>query len=85
MRLENIKVQVQNDHFESGYEDLSSYCEWLKRKNNVVIHLIEKFVGKEMQSDPLLSEIRNIILDVSGDIGRLPYKITNVNDEHEGL
>ena len=85
MKKKNIKVKVQNDYFDSGHEDLASYCAWLKRKNNVVIHLIENYTGKEMQSDPILSEIRNIILDVSGDIGRLAHKLMIVSDDDEIL
>ena len=82
MKLNNIKVQ--NDFAENGFEDLVSYCNWLKRKNNVALHLIEKYVGKDMQKDECLSEIRNIILDVSGDISRLPQKMMIVGDGNEG-
>lgn len=84
-------IRVENDHFEIGSEELSTYCMWLKNKNNVVLHLLETFlkdegvIDKDLSSDPRLKEIRNMILDVSGDISRLPDKAYSVGDNGERL
>lgn len=78
------RLKVHNEHFPLGYENLSSYCYWLKNKNTVVLHLLENYLEQELSSDERLIEIRNIILDVSGSIHRLPHNIF-VGDEDEGL
>lgn len=83
MKINEIKVK--SEYFESGYENITSYCSWLKRKNNVALHLIESYIGKDMREDERLLEIRNVILDVSGDIARLPYKLIMVSEENEKL
>lgn len=86
-----VKIRVENDHFEIGSEELDTYCMWLKNKNNVVLHLIESYLKAEgviqddLSSDPKLKEIRNMILDVSGDISRLPSKAYAVGDNDERL
>lgn len=83
MNIDDLKVK--SDFFELGHENLTSYCSWLKRKNNVALHLIESYIGKDMREDERLLEIRNVILDVSGDIARLPYKLIIVSEENEKL
>ena len=77
------KFKIKNDFFECGYEPLDSYCRWLKNKNIVSLHLIEKYLGIPFESDARLVEIKKIILDVSGDIERLPYNIFIDGDSNE--
>lgn len=80
-----MNIKVVNNHFEDGFEDLVSYCEWLKRKNSVVLFKIEKFTNQKLNSHPDLLEIRNLILDVSNDISRLASIIVVEGDEVERL
>lgn len=75
--------KVKNEFFECGYENLDSYCKWLKNKNTVTLHLLEKYLGQSLESDERLLEIKKIILDVSGDISRLPHNIFVKDDEDE--
>ena len=77
------QFKVKNDFFECGHENLDSYCRWLKNKNTVSLHLIEKYIGVPFESDAQLAEIKKIILDVSGDIGRLPHNIFIEDDDDE--
>ena len=80
-----MKLIIKNTHFVEGYEDLESYCNWLKRKNSVVLFKLEKFTGMALVSSPELLEIRNLILDVSNDIARIPSNIMIEGDESEEL
>lgn len=68
-------MKIKNNFYESGEEDFDSYCNWLKRKNNSVLFLLETYLGRNLNDDEDLKEIRNIILDVSGDISRIPEKV----------
>lgn len=79
------KILIVNEYYENGKGDIKDYCRWLKNKNIVALHLIEKYIGNSMDSDSRLSEIKNIILDVSGEVNRLPYNIILVDDEDERL
>lgn len=81
MRYKYIKVNIANSYFEDGYEPIDTYMKYLKRKNNATLHLIESYVGKSLDSDEKLMEIKNNILDVSGSLGRLPYQIVSDEDE----
>ena len=80
-----MNIKVKNEFFEVGYEDLDSYCQWLKRKNSVVLFKIEQCIGMSLSSTPELAEIRNLILDVSNDIARLPSNIWIEGEEDEKL
>lgn len=75
-----MKYKIVNNHFEEGYESLDDYCNWLKRKNSVVLFKIEEFTQVQLSSDPKLLEIRNLILDVSNDIARIPLNVV-IDDE----
>lgn len=78
-----IKVMIKNDYYNDGYGDISEHCKWLKNKNIVALHLMESYLGTSMDSDKRLSEIKNIILDVSGEINRLPSNIILKDDVNE--
>lgn len=78
-----MKLKVRNDYFDDGYENLESYCNWLKRKNSVVLFKLESYTNQKLTSNQELLEIRNLILDVSNDILRLPSNIFIEDDEYE--
>lgn len=80
-----IKVMIKNEYYNDGYGDISEHCKWLKNKNIVALHLIENFLGIPMDSDKRLAEIKNIILDVSGELNRMPYNIHLKDDSSERL
>ena len=80
--MNHKEIKVKTEIFPSGYTSLVEYCYHLKNKNNVVLHLLESYLGVCMESDKNLAEIRKIILDVSGNINRLPYNIF-VEEEDE--
>ncbi|WAX16598.1 hypothetical protein LC76P1_00161 [Lysinibacillus phage LC76P1] len=86
-----VNIRIENDHFDIGSEELETYCLWLKNKNNVVLHLLEELLKEEgvisgdLGSNAKTKEIRNMILDVSGDISRLPSKAYVVGDNGERL
>lgn len=68
-------LKVVTDDFPSGYTSLNEFCYHMKNKNLVVLHLLEKYAGVSLESDPQLQDIRKIILDVSGNVNRLPYNL----------
>lgn len=80
-----MKYKVVNGHFKDGYENLESYCNWLKRKNSVVLFKLENYAKVKLSTDPELAEIRNLILDVSNDISRLPSIIVIEGEEDARL
>jgi hypothetical protein len=80
-----MNIKVKNEFFDVGYEDITSYCQWLKRKNSVVLFKIEQHIGMPLTSTPELLEIRNLILDVSNDIARLPSNIMIEGEVDEKL
>lgn len=79
------QIKVKTEDFPQGFSSLSGFCYHLKNKNTVALHLIEKYIGKSLDSEDRLVEIRKIILDVSGEINRLPYNIFIEDDNNEGL
>ena len=83
--MNHKEIKVKTDNFPQGYTNLVEYCYHLKNKNLVVLHLIENYIGYPLDTDDRLKEIRKIILDVSGNINRLPYSIFVEEDENEGL
>ena len=85
MNHKNIKVDIENEFFPDGLEPIQIYLNFLKRKNNCTLHLIENYIGKPLDSDKELLEIKNNILDVSGSLGRLPYQLLIVGDCDERL
>ena len=76
-----VKVQKENG-FEM--ERLEDYCKRVARKNNASLYHLESYLGVKLSDDETLAKIRNVILDTSGDISRIPEFII-VGDDHEGL
>lgn len=79
------EIKIKTEDFPQGFTSLSEFCYYVKNKNTVALHLIEEYTGKRLSEDKKLSEIRKIILDVSGDINRLPYNIFIEDDDNEKL
>ena len=65
-------------------EPLDTYCKKLSKKNNAILYKLESYIGKPLLSDEQLAEIRDIILTVSADIGRINQFISE-SDKHERL
>jgi hypothetical protein len=79
------EIKVISEDFPNGYTSLVEFCYHAKNKNNVVLHLLENYLGKSLNDDEKLSEIRKIILDVSGEINRLPYNLFVEGDSDSRL
>ncbi|UXO88756.1 hypothetical protein [Bacillus safensis] len=73
-----------NDQLYSSCVPINEHLIRLSKKNNSVLFKLEKFLDKKLIADPSLSEIRDIILSVSGDIVRLENSIV-CGDHDEGL
>lgn len=54
---------------------MKQYCEKLAKRNQVVLYKLEQYLGEDLKTNVHLSEIRSLLLSVSGDIERLPDKI----------
>ena len=85
-----VKIDVKNfkvmsDNFPEDAKSLIEFCYYLKNKNIVSLHLLEDYLGVDMDSNEKLQEIRKIILGVSGSINRLPYHIYMEDVEDEKL
>ncbi|PCK17664.1 hypothetical protein CEY02_19715 [Bacillus pumilus] len=78
-----MKLYV-NDQLYSSCVPINEHLIRLSRKNNSVLFKLEEFLDKKLIADPSLSEIRDIILSVSGDIVRLENSIV-CGDHNEGL
>lgn len=78
-----MKLYVK-DQFYSSCVPLNEHLIRLSKKNNSVLFKLEEFLDKKLIADPSLSEIRDIILSVSGDIVRLENSIV-CGDHNEGL
>lgn len=63
-------------HDEDCVVPLDEYCMYLSKRNQVVLHKLEEYLGKSLKDDKNLKEIRSLILSVSGDIQRLADNIT---------
>lgn len=67
-------------------EEFIAHCQRISRKNNSLLYHLEAYLDKKLLSDEKLSEIRDIILTVSGDINRLPEMLVILNgDSNEKL
>ncbi|AVM24311.1 hypothetical protein [Bacillus pumilus] len=78
-----MKLYVK-DQLYSSCVPLNEHLIRLSKKNNSVLFKLEEFLDKKLIADPSLSEIRDIILSVSGDIVRLENSIV-CGDHDEGL
>jgi hypothetical protein len=61
-------------------ETLEVFCQKISKRNNSVLYRLEKYLNDKMLSNDDLREIRNIILDVSASINRLPETI-RINED----
>ncbi|MBS4747533.1 hypothetical protein [Bacillus altitudinis] len=78
-----MKLYVK-DQLYSSCVPLNEHLIRLSKKNNSVLFKLEEFLDKKLIADTSLSEIRDIILSVSGDIVRLENSIV-CGDHDEGL
>ena len=78
-----MKILIKNPANQS-VDTLQVYCQKISKKNNSLLYHLENYLDKKLLSDEKLTEIRDLILTVSGDISRLP-DIAVVGDENEGL
>lgn len=83
--MNHKQLRVLTDDFPSGHTSLNEFCYHMKNKNLVVLHLLENFLGVNLNSTPELQDIRKIILDVSGNVNRLPYNLFVEDDVDERL
>lgn len=68
----------------NSMEDFKVQCVRLSKKNNSILYLLEEYLDKKLLEDEKLSEIREVVLNVSAEILKLPDKL-NVGDTDEGL
>lgn len=66
---------IYDNNGEIVKEPLNIFCQKISRRNNSVLYKIEKYLNDKMLSNDELREIRNVILDVSANISRLPENI----------
>lgn len=69
--MSTIKVKSANKDGQIKIEDLDVFCKKLCNRNNSVLFKLEKYLDKKLLSDPELTEIRDTILTVSGELNRL--------------
>lgn len=81
---DNLIVKIYNDDGVS-YEPLQSYCARLSKRNNSILYQLETYLNvKLLNGNPELAEIRETILNVSGEISKLSERLI-VGDENERL
>ncbi|MBG9768195.1 hypothetical protein [Bacillus vallismortis] len=83
--MSTIKVKSANKDGQIKLEDLDVFCNKLCKRNNSVLFKLEKYLNKKLLSDPELTEIRDIILTVSGELSRLRDNLVTDGDSNEGL
>lgn len=80
----NLIVKIYKDD-EVSYEPLQSYCARLSKRNNSILYQLETYLNvKLLNGNPELAEIRETILNVSGEISKLSERLI-VGDENERL
>ena len=77
-----VKVQTENGY---EFERLEDYCKRIAKKNNATLYHLEEYLGTKLSEDETLARVRNVILDTSGDISRIPELIVIECDDDEGL
>lgn len=80
-----IKVKSAYKDGQIKLEDLDVFCNKLCKRNNSVLFKLEKYLNKKLLSDPELTEIRDTILTVSGEVNRLKDNLVTDGDSIEGL
>ena len=73
--MEKTFIINYTSHEEECSIPLDEYCEFLSKRNQVVLHKLEEYLGVNLKDDIDLKEIRSLILSVSGDIQRLSDNI----------
>ncbi len=83
--MSTIKIKLVNNDGQIKLEDLDVFCKILCNRNNSVLFKLEKYLDKKLLSDPELTEIRDTILTVSGELNRLKDNLVTDGDSIEGL
>ncbi|XAK55418.1 hypothetical protein AAHT66_14730 [Bacillus inaquosorum] len=83
--MSSIKVKSAQKDGQIKLEDLDVFCNKLCKRNNSVLFKLEKYLNKKLLSDPELTEIRDTILTVSGEVNRLRDNLATDGDSNEGL
>ncbi|MBL4978761.1 MULTISPECIES: hypothetical protein [Bacillus subtilis group] len=83
--MSTIKIKLVNNDGQIKIEDLDVFCKKLCNRNNSVLFKLEKYLDKKLLSDPELTEIRDTILTVSGELNRLKDNLVTDGDSIEGL
>lgn len=83
--MSTIKIKLVNNDGQIKIEDLDVFCKKLCNRNNSVLFKLEKYLDKKLLSDPELTEIRDTILTVSGELNRLNDCLLTDGDSIEGL
>ncbi|QVN25865.1 hypothetical protein [Bacillus halotolerans] len=83
--MSTIKIKLVNNDGQIKLEDLDIFCKKLCNRNNSVLFKLEKYLDKKLLSDPELTEIRDTILTVSGELNRLKDNLVTDGDSIEGL
>ncbi|WP_342412580.1 hypothetical protein NYE22_10825 [Bacillus sp. FSL K6-1560] len=83
--MSTIKVKSAHKDGQIKLEDLEVFCSKLCKRNNSVLFKLEKYLNKKLLSDPELTEIRDTILTVSGELSRLRDNLVTDGDSNEGL
>ncbi|MFT4448591.1 hypothetical protein ACMXZI_14900 [Bacillus subtilis] len=83
--MSTIKVKSAHKDEQIKLEDLDVFCNKLCKRNNSVLFKLEKYLNKKLLSNPELTEIRDTILTVSGELSRLKDNLVTNGDSNEGL
>ncbi|MEC1665708.1 hypothetical protein [Bacillus halotolerans] len=83
--MSTIKIKLVNNDGQIKLVDLDIFCKKLCNRNNSVLFKLEKYLDKKLLSDPELTEIRDTILTVSGELNRLKDNLVTDGDSIEGL
>ncbi|MCT6513185.1 hypothetical protein OQZ55_12130 [Bacillus subtilis] len=83
--MSTIKVKSAHKDEQIKLEDLDVFCNKLCKRNNSVLFKLEKYLNKKLLSNPELTEIRDTILTVSGELSRLRDNLVTDGDSNEGL
>ncbi|MED3441490.1 hypothetical protein P4393_18810 [Bacillus subtilis] len=83
--MSTIKVKSAHKDEQKKLEDLDVFCNKLCKRNNSVLFKLEKYLNKKLLSNPELTEIRDTILTVSGELSRLKDNLVTDGDSNEGL
>lgn len=80
-----VYVKYVDDGNNVQFVSLKGYCERVSKRNNSILYKLEKYLGIKMLSKEELKEVRNIILDTSADVSRLPENIIVYEEGDEPL